>query len=79
MQNNKRINESGGMFMKIVSFIFTPIAGLFLYIILFVLTAIGVYYTKKIEHKDVIYHHNGTNLIYLNSASKHWHNSRGRI
>ena len=76
MQNNQGSNETGGFFMNIFSFVLTPIAGLFLYIALFVLTAIGVYYMKKNDQKELVCHLYKNNVIYLNSASKEYHKNR---
>ena len=76
MQNNQGYNETGGFFMNIVSFVLTPIAVVFLYIVLFVLTAIGVYFMKKIDGIELVCHQYKNNLIYLNSASKEYHENR---
>ncbi|MCQ6281264.1 hypothetical protein [Bacillus sp. EB600] len=76
MQNSQGYYESGRFFMNIVSFVLNPIAGLFLYIALFVLTAIGVYYMTKNNRKELICHQYKDNIIYLNSASKEYHKNR---
>jgi hypothetical protein len=74
MQTNQ--GDFGGLFSYVVSFLFTPIALISLYISLFVLTIIGVYFSKKNDRIEFVSPRYRGNVIYLNSASEQWHKNR---
>jgi hypothetical protein len=73
METNQ--GDFGGLFTYI-SFVLTPIALICLYIGLFVLTIIGVYFSKKNERIEFVPPRYRSNVIYLNSASEQWHKNR---
>lgn len=76
MQFDLGLSEFAGMFRYIMFFVLTAIAGLCLYIILFVLTSIGMFFIKKNHLEEVVPQQDCSNVIYLNAASKQWHKTR---
>jgi hypothetical protein len=76
MQNNQGFHDFDGLFTNAVSLVFTPIALMCIYIGLFVLTVIGVYFSKKNDRIKIVPPRYRSNVIYLNSASEQWHKNR---